>query len=87
MFMTADRVPFRPLPWQPIDGEVDFPVAVPYCVDLHCKNAAISVPANLNRNSQGDVWRIQIIATAVKHSSRVFNGICVIALAPLSGRR
>ncbi|HFM2317619.1 hypothetical protein, partial [Escherichia coli] len=31
---TGNRVPFRPLPWQPIDGEVAFPVAVSLLLTL-----------------------------------------------------
>ena len=82
---TGNRVPFRPLPWQPIDGGLLPPSRFPYC--LHCKNAANSAPQKLIRISHSEPCSIQMMRITVTQNVMAISDFCDIALAPLLERR
>lgn len=82
---SEERVPYDNYLKQPNDGGTFPPSRFPY--SLHCKNAAISAPANLNLSSHIEPCNIQITSTTAIQIATVDSDFCDIALYSLSERR
>lgn len=74
------RVPYDPHLKQPNSGGTFPPLRFPY--SLHCKNAAISAPANLNRSSHIEPRSIQITSTIAIQIVIVVSVFCDMRFTP-----